>query len=545
MLASITRRGDDGSIRHHLALLIISSCLLPLSIAVAGSFYLVLLVNSIFHALPIISRKAIDPKERILITGDDQATTLAFARLANHADSKVFVVDNELFPLLNCLRYSNSVSNFIATLPYPFLPKLQGYIARLLSLLPFLRVSVPARQEFASRKFPEIVLSQVLNEKITLWIPCEAPGDDARYTSRAKDNVKSQTTCNIFGPTTNTLRLSKDFRAFSEHVMQLETRIQCAKNVTVTSRVEIHDVLADAVKGRQFRLEKAENRRHSGYSGTTLDEADEHTLIEPGQDYRILPLGDSSETYNSVAMIHIAKDQPWNVYEQINGSPIVASALVVNNSIRAFVACVSSETRTTFAGEELQASESGAWDLLDSHSVVASNLLEFTANFAEKLPEHTSTNLNLHFILSASGTPTGIVQYIYATGCDFKASPLLAQLAHGSRPAIKPSFFTNKVDTTLFPKANQLGERQTGVYSFPVVLLDMVVMPALNCLLLRTSFAEVLKGLATLLDRVAYWQEELLDKKDPWPWVWHWFVEEPCGILLGEVGFWTKTYVTK
>jgi hypothetical protein len=545
MLASIARRNDGGLTRHPLALLIISSCLFPLSIAIVVGFYFVLFAKSLLHALPFFSRTTIDPKERILITSDDQATALAFARLADNADSEVFVIDNELFPLLNCLRYSNAVSKFTAILPYPFSPRLQAYKARLRSVLPFLPVPVPARHESVSKSFPEMVLRLVRNENITLWIPCEAPRDDVRYTSRAKENVKSQTTCNIFGPTADTLRLSKDYKVFTQHVMQLETNIQCAKTVTVTSRVEIHDVLADAAKGHQFRLEKVENRRHSGYSGTTLDDADEHTLAEPGQDCRILPLADSSETYNSVAMIHIAKDQPWNVYEQINGSPLVASTIVVNNRIRAFVACVSSETRTASAGEELPTSESEAWDLLDSHSVVASNLFEFAASFAANLPEHTSTHLNLHFMLSASGTPTGIVQYIHATGCDFKVSPLLAQLALGTRPAIKSGFFMSKMGTTLFPKANQLGERQTGVYSFPVVLFDMVVKPVLDCLLLRASFADVLKGLATLLDRVAYWQEELLDRKDSWPWVWHWFVEAPCGILLGEFGFWAQKCMMK
>jgi hypothetical protein len=530
MMLSIAITEEGRLLRRHLLFLLISSFFLPLSFTIAFTFYSIKWAGYILHALSFYSQKSVDPKERILITSDNQATTLAFARFANSAGADVFAIDNEQFALLNYLRCSNTMTKFVGIIPRHFSPRFQADMARLLSLIPFLRASVTVRQDLYTKNLPNIILRFVRKESITTWIPCES-GDDSSHIPKAKQYVQSQTTCCVFGPTADMIKLSKDHTAFSRYVNQLGASVQCPKTVTVTSRDEVHKLLANAAKGwPEFKLEREENRRHSGCSGTTLNEADELSPLE--QESKIIPLASSNDTYDFVATVPISKDQPWIMHERVTGVPITVSALIVNNSIRAFIACVSTKRRTFSAGEEIRTNDSEIWDLLDSNSAVGSELYEFSCAFTAQLPENTNTHLNLHFILSETTRSSGVVRSIHVTGCDFKASPLLAQLSYATGPTRASSVFITKKETTLFPKANHLGERQTGVYSFPTALLNMVVRPLLDCVMLRASFSDVLKGLAMLLDRVAYWQEELFDWRDPWPWVWRWLVELPVGYVL-------------
>jgi hypothetical protein len=538
---TMLRTNTSRQIRPPLPSVIVSACLLPLSITILFTFYFLKWSNSILHALPFLRSKPKDLKRRILITSDDETTTFAFARLAHSAGHDVFVVDKEQLFLQNPLRYSNAVSKFIGIQgPRPSFSRFEAETAKLLSLIPFLTVSV-TRRDINSKTLPHVVFRLIRDENISLWIPCESR-DDSRPIFLAKGQVRAQTTCSIFSPTLDVTKLSNDYRAFSQHVAQLGTIIECPQTTTVTSRTSIHNILADAPKGQKFKLEKEVNRRHSGYSGTTLDGEDQRP-IESGDDSRIVPRGSPNDTYSFVATLPVSRDEPWNMTEQLDGFPLTVSALVMNSGARAFIARVSSERETTWIGRENSFSDAANWDFVDPHSAMGENLLEFTRGFAAHLPGHTNTHLNLHFILSEIATPTGVAQKIHAMTCDFKASPLLAQLVHAAKPANISRLFSGETETMLFPKANQLGERQTGIYSFPAALLDLAIIPVLKCILLRASLTEVLKSLAMFLDRVAYWQEEVFDRSDPWPWIWRWFVEVPVMTIIGWFASWIPKFL--
>jgi hypothetical protein len=258
-----------------------------------------------------------------------------------------------------------------------------------------------------------------------------------------------------------------------------------------------------------------------------------------------------NENYNSVASMAISNDRPWMMYELIQGKPCSVSALVVDNKISAFTASMASEKRSFSAAPKRNSAGPGQlhvqndikeWQqheqmqILDPKAALVSTLVEFTRNFAGHLKGPTNAQLNLHFIITETTTPSGARQRIWATGCDFQLSLPLVQQARlgqveqkvGAAYAGDPT--GEEIALPVVPGTISAAELEP--YSLPSAAVTYFLLPILNFACLRSSVNELMTSWADLLHKVAYGQEELLDSKDPWPWMWRWNIQAPVEIGL-------------
>lgn len=514
--------------------------MLPLTSAIVLAFYALNGGSNLLSHLPTIfyrQRKAL--KQRILITGENATTTLAFARLASSAGYDVFLAENKSPTLLDSVSRSNAIRKIIGPPSDEISSQVRRIKAGVSRLSSYTPISVRFQQKPRPRSidFSETILRTVQQENISLWIPCDSTND--RVVTQAKEAISKRTACRTFGPSAEVTKLSKDYSAFSSFVSQLGHNVKTPKAIDVSSRAEIHKTLQSAELGEKFRLEKKEDRRQSGLSEATLVEDDSP---RSNIDDRVLPMSSQNETYSAVATMAISRDHPWILHEMLFGKQITVSSLVFNNTVRAFMAQISSKDRDFhFTGQDSTGGGgSDSCSHLNPKSTLARNLMDFTRKFAAQLPSDTTTHLNLQFILLETSTPAGVVQSLRATNCTFQASSLLAQYARSaipSRSSKKLLLSDGKGETLLLPKSSDL-IRGTGLYSLPVEVRKMLLVPAGNLVLLRGSSTELAKGMAMFWERLAYWQEDVFDRNDVWPWIWLWLVAAPLTYLLDSALFW-------
>jgi hypothetical protein len=530
MAKSITIRSKDGHTASHLLILSTSFFLFPFGLFLAiVSLFISRIQTLRKHLVYRPFERAARPK--VLISSNDDITTLSFARLAHAGGYDVFVVDQNRFPVIGPVRWSRVVKKAISV------PS-DGPPTRLGALL----ARVSRKQMARPQSLPEAILRLIQREKIELWIPCESV-DNSRIYAQAKEVVKRQRTCHVFGTTPETVKLANDYSTFSQYVANFYSSIRCPTATVVASRASIHQILSDALEGQKFLLNRNANRRgsrdssfsSSGYSGTTLDDLEEVTIMQ--QEYKTLPLASPNETYASVASMAISREQLWTMHEIHTGRKVLVSCLVFKNAVRAFIARSSTEQHTTSSvGESLTSGSQGRMRHLSLASPIRSSLLDFARKFASTLPDNTSTHLNLHFILQEKSTSIGVMQTIFATGCDFRPSPLLAQLTRQSLTrSPKPSnpFLLNCNAETVMLPSSDLMDAQGELYSLPKAVVDSLLSPLQNFLLWRGSLSDLAKGCALLAEGLVNGQEELFDKSDPLPWVWSWFVVAPVRKILG------------
>ncbi|KAF2419041.1 hypothetical protein EJ08DRAFT_654091 [Tothia fuscella] len=530
---SLSSRHYNGatSTPRHLVALFLSLSFFPISFLLALFYWLADQVRRI-ATLGNLKRPL---KPRVLITGEDHVTTINFARLASSAGYEVHVADWEPIPFTNPLRHSNAVSHF-HVLPFSRSSTSIGAIAA--------RV-YPFKRPQSAQSLPEVILRLIRTQNIEIWIPCEAENVSNSSILTAKEVVRRQKICHVLGPSLEITRLSKDGSAFVEYVKRIDSNIQCPRDTTVTSRAMIHKILANASEGQKFQLEKTLVSRNfrdsdssSGFSGTTLDEVEE--IVPLTKEYITLPLPSSNGTYDTVASMLISQDQPWTMQEMYTCKKIEVSCLVVNCKVRAIIGRVSMEQQASTTNVETLDPEEHK-EHIDPTSPIGVSLLEFATQFAAGLPDNASLHLKLYFVLSEKSTSTGVFQKIHSTGCDFKASPLLAQitrqslyLARGVQTENKLLLLDGSAEGSSLPSTSNIHVMARDLFSLPKSVLQLVVEPIRQVLFLHGSLAEVGKGCGILMEEIVKCQEEIFDVRDPTPWVWNWLVDVPLRQVLSN-----------
>jgi hypothetical protein len=555
--------GQGASPSQPLLLSIFCFCLLPPSILIATTFYFLRWLKSVAFPRSNLTTRTTG-KKRILITGDNTSSILGMSRALRSAGHNVYVVDYERVPFINPLRSSNAITKFVGLSIGGVAPNITTMKTRLFHLGSLIHVSLDVSQKRPSANLPGTILQLIESEKIELWIPCDVKG--LQPVLQAKDVVLKHSACQIYGPDPEAARISQDQRRFNRHVERIGLDILFPSAMIVKSRAEIHHHLSGAPKGQKYLLERKASPLKTPFLPVTekveLDsdmnihrKSKEPVVSHFGQEYGLLPLTSSNETYSSVAALTISQEQPWTMHAIIEGKDTSVSALVVNNSICAFMARTSSQFRTfssakkckTSSGQVYMQNGTTNWQqheaaqTLDSNSAIAQTLFDFTQKFAYQLPQHINAQLNLHFIVAESSTSNGAVQKFWATGCDFGISPLLIQQAlnFGQLESIGAAYSCASTgEPILLPVRPTTGDNfnSFATYSLPLAAYLNIWSPIWDVLSFRAPLGAVTAGFARFVGQVAFGQEELFNGKDPLPWIWTWFVQFPIegSLEFGE-----------
>ncbi|KAF2137944.1 uncharacterized protein K452DRAFT_301660 [Aplosporella prunicola CBS 121167] len=380
------------------ALRAVSVLLLPVTL------YLLVLLR-VYNACFSSRRPVRSPADwqTILITAapSSASTALGLARVLYTAGHKVIVASPEPVAYTSPLRLSRAVSKFR-------------------------RLDTPGPERRPNDEL-RIVLSLILHERPTLWIPVEAR--DAALLKETLDaeaaRPRPRVRCAVLAPDRSVARLMRDEAAFADFVASLGTEARAPDAYVVRSRNEVHRILSGGAWKQQFaavRLEPESTAATVARNGLLPfpDQSEDSEGDEARDEVVWLPRPSMNETYEQVASLSISREQPWRLRQAVDGERYTAHALVLRGAVATFVVSrppddgpqtPSSARASTPAGSASSAA------ILPSASPLHSSLLAFTRASAAALPTAPSTHLSLNFAVATAPASTGTTTRFRPLAC--------------------------------------------------------------------------------------------------------------------------------
>ncbi|KAF2804158.1 uncharacterized protein BDZ99DRAFT_525750 [Mytilinidion resinicola] len=561
--------------RHDLLLLLI---ILFFSFSTTAFVFATLLYSS----LPAFStsqkkqnQKHTAPRKTILITGANTPLALTLARLLHAEGHKVLAADQESFPLVSPARASKAVTKFYklgqsATTTSHHVQKGNrgAKITRFGSISHnFASAAKSASEAQLYARDIEAIVHHA--GSVDLWIPCDQTTPQVVLAAAREVIIKSGGGA-VYADS-RFAQLGGDEAAFGECIGALDTPIKAPERRVVKTRGEIHRILHRSPKGRQYLLEKlqpaadTEKTAITNGNGTKRDSGlalslDSSPTISSDGDMTeifaslLLPQPTINQTYSALASRHISADEPWVLHEIMDDSGTEASThcLIVDSSVKTFIATSSTSSKTSTPSQSATTNVlSGSGAIVSSSSALHSTLLAFTASFAASMPASTSTHLSLLFHLHETPTPTGTATIVIPRSCTTAPHPSLALLlgpssntsqikqiaaaySSAASPSVPPLTNGTSSQNTAPVTLNQTAKLgHFGLYSLPRLILDLLVLPLLNLLLLRASLVDVIASAATFGLCIVFGKEERWAWADAGAWWWEWHVAFPINLLLG------------
>ena len=538
-----------------LSLLPISICLLCLHLArEAIGRAARQCITYLLHRIPS------DPSTKVIVTGARSPEGLAIARLLHDAGHSVLAADLEAIPYTSPARASKAFDKFYA-------------ISRDGSLMS------GAVNAAATELFSTNLRHIIQHERPCVWIPCGNLLDDDAV-SKIRDQVEKDTQCRVLYPSLSTLNLLTNEERFYDFVLNMDAGLLAPEVRLVSSRSAIHRALGAWPMKRRFILEKQEPltaeelsasatglSRHASRASRPLSIASSVSTLTVNSDFSghaetvdeytslealILPSSSMSDTYNRIASIKISRSEPWMLQELVSGLQFTAHCLVITNEMQSLTVSSLSSGRTQMT--------------MSSNAALHTRIHEFMQKFVQHLPPKTSMHLNVRFVLSEISATHGVEQKLYPVSCDFK--PCTAGFLFGekfskstprhladiyqlmvssenigtnsSEPHQRTSSNTGDVEVLahsfpppLYGSSESNVSRHAGYYSLPASILHLVMLPVLRLTLLQDSITDVLEAVGEFLSRLVNGKEEYFEWRDPWPWIWKWFVGWPLETLSG------------
>jgi hypothetical protein len=561
----------NNTMNARVYLVVLAWLLLPLTTthAVLCSFY-----GRTYNLLHRGARKS-RPNHRTILISDSSLSAVSLARSLKASGHHVIgaALTRSTF---SSTRFSASFDSF-----HRLQNKLQwqrrqiplvlfGIKIKFAITLPLLFQPVPLK----SMELAQEMLSLIQRQEPDLWIPCSSSYLGANETDiqQAIEAVRGHTSIGILQADLDTAEMLADEAAFTEYVEQLEIDIRAPEYHIVTSRDEVHKIVATnqsisrweleedldatvATSTKKLDFEDVSKRRYT-WPGPPKDTMTppHSSKTSPTQAVHpmtyekvVLPLHSTNATYQCVAGMAISHEHPWIMREIIFGQKITAHLLVIHNELRAFVASFPNET-TTF-GEEAE--------VIPTTSSLCRPLLLFAEAFTNSLPEETSSFFSINFVVSGVATTVGTCNTIFATSCFVgpqSAAPTLLTLSEGQLALVAGAITdlaSSATDDTsshasgsnapwsskavVFPPSvNRSSTTLRGVYSFYPALLDLVILPLFRLFMGSGTVLSFFEDMLSFCEKVLLWKEELFHFTDPWPWWWEWNVRQPL-MLFAEV----------
>ncbi len=275
------------------------------------------------------------------------------------------------------------------------------------ALLRFYRLPKPNDQAGAAY-YIDALLHIVRKEKVDLWVSCSGVAS-AVEDGQAKEVLerRSDVRCIQFDVVTTQMLHEKD--TFIAQTQRLGLPIPETHNVT--SRAAVHKVLHESPRTKKQYIMKS----------VGMDDASRG-------DMTVLPKRTVSETYNHVSAIPISGKKPWVLQQFIKGREYCTHALIVNNDVKAFVACPSSELLMHY-------------EALPSNSALSRAMLRFTEEFVKRNPSDMTGHLSFDFLIEELVSEKGAQMALLPIECNPRAHTAVV-LFHGQEKALSDAYLT-------------------------------------------------------------------------------------------------------
>lgn len=559
---SYNRVGDMQN-QYTLSMVVLAWCLLPLTTVLAT-----ILSAYSYGQFVIYKATPSSQKRKVLITGSSSAS-IALARTLRALGNDVIGADYHRFPFISTARFSNAYRSFHNLYkegkwqPPKRKMVLEGFGVRI-------EVTVSPPRFWHTRPsfgFKQDIIVLIEREKPDLWIPCPSSHNiGAEEVAKATEAVRRRALCKVLQAEEDTAEMLTDESAFGEYVEQLETGIKVPEFKIVTSRDEVHKLLA-AYPDLSWELEYSPQSPTSG-SETAKEEEEEielndekskrrwtwpvppkssvnetylKNLPSPPATKLVVPLRSKNATYHTIAGMTISPEHLWTMREKISGQAITLHLLIVRNRLRAMEACV------LRGGDNSGLQEA---ELVPSTSLLHKPLSHFAEAFTASLPDDTSSFLSVDVIVSATATTMGVINTIFPTSCSVgvhATTPLLMAGSLEQREKIARAIMDMATPTspkksgkrksvesngsTLTPVKSPpemtTSTRVLGTYSCYPALLHLVVVPFFSLFTRTCTLQHFLQSTLTFCEKCLLWQDDLYSIRDPWPFWWEWNIKVP------------------
>lgn len=480
-----------------IALILLSLLFLPLSTPALLFSYARPFSSANAARRRIRSRHSFRPKT-VLITGIGTTKGLFLARSFYEAGHDVIGADFEPHGVPVCGRFSRSLRKFYS-------------------------LTQPNTKD-GSTYYLHHLLRIVQREKVDLWVSCSGA---ASADAQGKEIIERRSDCvavQFDVATTNTL---DEKRTFIQRTRELDLPV--LETHEVASRTAVHKILHSPAASKKKYIMKSVGADDGSRVGKTL-----------------LPRRTTSETYNHISAIPISSTSPWILQEYIRGQEYCTHALVINNVIKAFVACPSAEHLRNY-------------EALPPRSALSLVMRRFTQEFARRSPPGMTGHLSFDFMVQEVISEKGLELALRALACNPYAHTAMVLFSSRSQElaGVYLSALATNMNGNHAGKSHLLNhddpfeaeaETETEIPDRSIItplvhqpryywighdIATLFFVPLLqHPFSLSTYFHKII----TLLQHLFFWTDAVFVSWDPLPWWWLYHVYWP-GIFL--VSLWS------
>ena len=463
--------GDSSLYLHfaqNAALILISYLFLPLSTSLLFLSYLAQPFLANQHAERKRIRRAPNFRPRtILVTGVGMTKGLMLARTFYLAGHDVIGADFEPHGVPACGRFSKALRKYYT------LEKPNGVDGATYYIQGLLRI--------------------VWREKVDLWVSCSGVAS-AVEDGQAAEVLERRSDCKCVQLDAHTTQVLHEKHSFIEQTADLG--LPTPETHNVTSRAAVHKVLHESPRTKKRYIMKS----------IGMDDATRGNMT-------VLPRRTLSETYNHLATVPISPTKPWVLQQYISGKEYCTHALIVDNQVKAFLACPSLELLMHY-------------EALPSDSALNVAMLQFTQQFVTRYPGNMTGHLSFDFLVEERVSAKGAEMALEPIECNPRAHTAVA-LFQGKEKEMVGAYLD-----ALRPRMNGHADaHESAIQSEPVTpskpdryywvghdLVMLIIYPILLILLGRMSLSEYTHGCKIFLEHVLLWKDGTYELWDPLPW---------------------------
>ncbi|KAL9111106.1 MAG: hypothetical protein Q9227_004369 [Pyrenula ochraceoflavens] len=372
------------------------------------------------------------------------------------------------------------------------------------SLSRFYTLSKPTFQEGATKYIAELV-DITRREKVDLWVSCSGVAS-AVEDGMAKDILEKKTNCHCIqfnAQATATLHEKDTFIRYTGSL-----GLPVPETHQVTSRDAVHNVLHKARGNKKYIMKTV-----------GMDDASRADIKT------LLPRRTLSQTYSHVSTLQINESLPWVLQQFISGEEYCTHALIINNKIKLFTSCKSSDMLMHYVP-------------LHSSSGLNKAMRRFTEEFARKAASGFTGHLSFDFLVEERITERGVRREILPIECNPRAHTAVVLFqGQGGAKQMTDAYLSvlepRKTDSKGLELSNGVFEEDQngldsiepeaptyGVYWIGHDIVSLVLQPLLMFLTLQIGISGLSSNIREFLQHVLFWKEGTYETWDPLPWWW-------------------------
>lgn len=385
-----------------------------------------------------------------------------------------------------------------------------------LSLQKFYAVPKPNAND-GSAYYINALLRLVQRERVDLWVSCSGVAN-AVEDGQAKEVLERRSDCKCiqFDVTTTQMLHEKD--TFIAETLRLGLPVPETHNVT--SRAAVHKVLHESPRTKKRYIMKS----------VGMDDASRG-------DMTVLPRRTLSQTYDHLSRVPIAKDKPWVLQEFVKGKEYCTHALIIDDKVKVFVACPSSELLMHY-------------EALPSDSALSKAMLRFTEEFVKRSGRDMTGHLSFDFLIEEKFTEKGAEMGLVPIECNPRAHTAVVlfegmerEMADAYLGALKPdgprmlvqrpniNGYTNGESDETHEEVPVTPDDPAKHYWIGHDLVELVIYPLLQLLLRQIALKTYLQGCGIFLEHLVLWRDGTYELWDPLPAWWLYQIYWPGQFL--------------